>query len=492
MLLPATDRHPVKRVAPHSPLPALLFSLFVFAAGCTGSTDDPPTAGALGTTSSSIVADTPVDEPTGTTTEIPGTTDEPACAPIGLDDDPQAVVSAAGPNRELCFEPGRYENFAVTPLTGQHFIAAEGTILDGMGAHQHAFSSTADTKADDVIIDGFEITGYASAERCSTFRSDCGDSPVRGGAIFPHLALDTDPVPDVIIEEQSSLRWVLRNSYVHDNLGTGVSVGEAMTVEDNVIESNSHLGIGGGTVTNITIDGNQIADNSYDDTIPAYWEAGQIKLGYIIDSTISGNTFSGGAGPAIWCDVQCSDVTIADNEISDIDAGLAVGIFYEISARGTISGNTLSNITGQCDLGPGDGAAILVSESQEVTVSDNTVNNSDSFVIVQQLDRNRFQGDLDHLRVTVSPDTDPLWQTVAVSVTDNSFSTTTSNCDKTPGGRVGLSVVDAGAHPNTENVQDEVTFANNDYLGTEATVGFLWPTADKSIDWEQWMALGLQ
>ncbi len=376
------------------------------------------------------------------------------------------------------------------PLTGQRFVASDGAVLDGLGEQSHAFVTTAERKADDVIIEGFEMTGYVSSERCSTFRSDCGDVPVRGGVIFPHVSVDADALPDVLVEETSSLRWVVRNNHLHDNMGTAISMGEAMTVEFNVITHNSHLGIGGGTVGDLLIVSNQFDDNSYDDRIPPYWEAGQIKLGFIHDSQISDNSFLGGVGPAIWCDVVCANIDIDGNEISGIDRGLAVGIFYEISEDARITGNTITGSHGTCLIG--DGAGILVSESRRVEVSDNTVTDSDSLIVVQALDRNRFQSDLDHLQVTVSEDTDGLWMTQDVNVTNNSLGNSEAACDTAPGGHVGLNVQDAGVHANTTDVEAGVTFSGNDYRGTEDTIGYVWPTSAELLSWDSWMELGLE
>ncbi|MEZ5379070.1 MAG: right-handed parallel beta-helix repeat-containing protein [Acidimicrobiales bacterium] len=415
------------------------------------------------------------------------TTTEPPCAPLRPGDDPQAVVDGAGAGRTICFEPGRFERFSVIPLDGQHFQGVPGTVLDGLGETTHAFSTTAERKADDVTIEGLEITGYASQQRCELFRSDCSGAPVRGGVVHPHVELDIDAVPDVLVEAASSLRWTVIGNHIHDNLGTGISVGEAMRIEDNRIIGNSHLGIGGGTVGDLVIVGNEIVGNSHDERVPPNWESGQIKLGFVHDSSISVNRFSG-VGPVIWCDIQCTNIEISDNSIDNIIGGRAVAIFYEVSENARIEGNVIDNVHGACT--PADGVGVLLSESRDVVVTNNTITNAESSVLVQQIDRNRFSGDISHWAVTVTPDTDRLWVTRNLTITDNVLGPTTDGCEDAPGGRVGLLVEDVGNHPNTENVAPEVTFSNNDFAGTEESVAFLWPTSPTPLTFAEWTALG--
>ncbi len=452
---------------------------------CSGTTDDSSTADSASTTPASD--ESPSTTETTQPTDEPIATTEPPCAALTPDDAPQAVVDAAGEGRTICLTAGRYERFSVVPQTGQHFVGLPGTVLDGLGETAHAFVTTESSKADDVIIEGIEMTGYASSERCESFRSDCEGAAVRGGVIFPHVALDTDAVPDVVIDDASSLRWTLVGNDIHDNLGTGVSTGHGMRVEDNRIRMNSHLGIGGGTVGDLVISGNVIEGNSHDDRVPANWESGQIKLGFIHDSTISNNTFTG-VGPVIWCDIQCTDIDIVDNQISDIIGGRAVAIFYEVSESGTIQGNVIDNVRGSC--APADGVGVLLSESRDVVVTGNTITNAESLVLVQQIDRNRFASDISHWAATVTPDTDSLWTTRNLSITDNVLGPTSEGCSGAEGGRVGLLVEDVGSHPNTENVAPEVSFAGNDFAGAENSISFIWPTSPTPLDWSAWSALG--
>lgn len=427
-------------------------------------------------------------EPVGEQAQVETTpSTEPPCAPLLPGDDASAVVAAAGPNREICFDVGRYERFSVTPLTGQRFVGVPGTVLDGLGQTAHAFVTTAETKADDVHIEGFEMTGYVSNERCESFRSDCEGAAVRGGVIFAHVALDLDAVPDTVIDEQSSLRWVVTGNNIHDNLGTGISVGDGMRVEGNRISQQSHLGIGGGTVGDLVITGNEITRNSWDERVPPNWESGQIKLGFVDSSTISDNTFTG-VGPGIWCDIQCTDITIADNRITDMVGGRAVAIFYEVSENAVIEGNVIDNVEGDCV--PADGVGVLLSESRDVIVRNNTITNAQSMVLVQQIDRNRFAGDIDHWAVTVTPDTDSLWTTRNLLITGNLLGPTADGCPEARGGRVGLLVENVGVHPNTENVAPEVTFADNDFGQSEAEVAFLWPTSEEFLTFTEWTELG--
>ncbi|MEZ5228722.1 MAG: hypothetical protein R2710_19265 [Acidimicrobiales bacterium] len=154
------------------------------------------------------------------------------------------------------------------------------------------------------------------------------------------------------------------------------------------------------------------------------------------------------------------------------------------SAR--IEGNVIDNVHGACT--PADGVGVLLSESRDVVVTNNTITNAESSVLVQQIDRNRFSGDISHWAVTVTPDTDRLWVTRNLTITDNVLGPTTDGCEDAPGGRVGLLVEDVGNHPNTENVAPEVTFSNNDFAGTEESVAFLWPTSPTPLTFAEWTA----
>ncbi len=461
---------------------ALLCSLGLLTA-CTSGGSDASNPVAPGTnTAPSVTASESVVESTE-----PVATTEPPCAPLTPVDDPQAVVDAAGEGRTICFEAGQFDRFSVVPLTGQHFLGVPGTVLDGSGEVPHAFVTYADQKADDVIIEGLEMTGYVSTERCESFRSDCAGAAVRGGVIFPHLSLDLEAIPDLIIDDTSSLRWTVIGNDIHDNLGTGVSVGDGMRVENNQIRSNSHLGIGGGTVGDLLITGNTITGNSYDDRVPSNWESGQIKLGFVHDSVISNNRFTG-VGPVIWCDIQCTNIEIVNNDISDIIGGRAVAIFYEVSESAVIEGNVIDNVRGSC--APADGVGVLLSESRDVLVTNNTISNAESLVLVQQIDRNRFSSDIEHWAVTVTADTDSLWTTRNLTVSDNVLGPTAEGCSGASAGRVGLLVENVGAHPNTENVVPEVSFVNNDFAGGADEVAFIWPTSPTPLSFEEWSLLG--
>ena len=148
---------------------------------------------------------------------------------------------------------------------------------------------------------------------------------------------------------------------------------------DNLIENNDigfggelgvHLG-GDGTPTtgggNI-VRGNHIHDNNVAGFDPE-WEAGGLKATVQTGLVVEDNVVERNAGPGIWCDIYCTDVTISGNHVSQ---NTHAGIFYEVSSKGTITGNVAwANGFGKHVWGWG--AGILVSSSQDTSVSGNVV-----------------------------------------------------------------------------------------------------------------------
>jgi parallel beta-helix repeat protein len=94
---------------------------------------------------------------------------------------------------------------------------------------------------------------------------------------------------------------------------------------------------------------------------------------------VANNNFHDNGGYGIWCDGNCSNVTIQDNWVHD--EGLS-GIQYEISGQALIQGN-LSENNGlhyfSTDWPDGDG--IRVKTSHDVTVQYNIVRNNKNGIV---------------------------------------------------------------------------------------------------------------
>ena len=119
--------------------------------------------------------------------------------------------------------------------------------------------------------------------------------------------------------------------------------------------------------------GNIVRDNTiHDNNIAGFdpeWESGGLKATIQTNLILDGNVVDHNAGPGLWCDIYCSNVTITGNRLS---YNTYAGILYEVSRGGHITGNTAwANGFGKNVWGWG--AGILVSSSQDTEVADNLV-----------------------------------------------------------------------------------------------------------------------
>ncbi len=454
----------------------------VAASACTGASFDRPATVPDSDPVSELARSEP-SESTPTTLGEPPSTLESGCIELEPHSDFQALVDTAGPGAEFCLTAGVFSGFTVRPHDDQRFEGVPGTVLDGADATAHAFWSDEERAADRVRIAGVEIARYRSDRLCEDFTSDCSGAVVRGGAIEPYVQV-LELIPLVVEPDLSSLDWEVTEVVVHGNAGTGVSLGEGMTLTNSIIRDNSHLGVGGGVVSSVSIVDNTFSGNSYDDRLPPNWEVGQIKLGFVSNIELVGNNFHDGVGPAFWCDIQCTDVIVSDNVITATNQLRAVGIYIEASEGIEVSQNRISTITGDC--GPTDGIGIDIAESRSVMVAKNVIVDADIAIQVRQRDRSGYTGDLEYWARTVTPDTDSLWRTREVTVSGNSVSGSGA-CRPDQSGRVGL-LVDDSEHPNLVGVTDEVTFTDNDYGSPVGERDFVW--GQEYLSWTDWVALG--
>ena len=152
-------------------------------------------------------------------------------------------------------------------------------------------------------------------------------------------------------------------AYAH---GAAVALdhGSGNAILDNDIGYAGQLGVhlgGGGDPDdgrdNI-VRGNRVHHNNLAGFSPE-WEAGGLKATVQTGLLVEDNEFDDNAGPGIWCDIYCSEVSIARNRVHD---NTHAGIMYEVSSNARIVDNLVwSNGAGKPDWGWG--AGILVSSS---------------------------------------------------------------------------------------------------------------------------------
>ena len=148
----------------------------------------------------------------------------------------------------------------------------------------------------------------------------------------------------------------------------GEQIGIGGTIDSKVVGNSIHDGgqMGIGTYQNIRllIQNNHVFHNNTAGIDP-YWAAGGIKAINDDDLKIVGNELDHNVGPAIWCDIWCNNVVIANNNVHDQRFN---PVFFEISSNADIYGNTITASPAGSDMW----GCIVSSSSANVSVHDNT------------------------------------------------------------------------------------------------------------------------
>ena len=281
-----------------------------------------------------------------------GFCDQPRCAW------PEQVFVDGAPQLQVADTPG-HGQFAIDP--GRHVILAE----DPSG---HVVEVTVrpywmHLSGPDVTVEGFAMRHAAS--------------PAQLGALDVGVGADRATIRDVTLEDAHGALVSF-----HDVQGASLL--------DSDLERGGQLGVqaGGSGTRDLTIEGNKILDNNTEGFAPA-WEAGGLKAGVGVGLRVTDNIVSGNDGAGIWCDVDCKDVTIARNRVSD---NSRQGVMFEISDGAVIEDNVVwDNGWGFATWGWGSG--ILISTATDAIVRRNTVAwNADGISVVSQI-RDRPAGD---------------------------------------------------------------------------------------------------
>lgn len=166
--------------------------------------------------------------------------------------------------------------------------------------------------------------------------------------------------------------WTVDSNELLLNHGDAIRVNNGMVVENNKVHDNGQMGIGGNG-NQILVKNNEVYNNNY----AGYsfdWEAGGIKVASSATQvTIEGNYVHDNKGPGIHVDISCDHVAIQNNHTA---RNLAIGIHYEISYDGVIKNNLVEDdgiLTNSTETTPWYGGGIIVSNSENVEVSGNTV-----------------------------------------------------------------------------------------------------------------------
>jgi len=166
----------------------------------------------------------------------------------------------------------------------------------------------------------------------------------------------------------------------------------------NDISRGGEMGFGGSAgdgnpaTIDIEVRNNDIHHNQTED-FECGWECGGMKMAVIKGAIWDGNTVRENNGPGMWCDIDCANITISNNNVY---RNRDMGIFFEISDGAKIFGNRVwQNVwNNPAPNSWGYNTGILISSSRNAEVYDNTVawNDNDQITLISQ-DRARSGGD---------------------------------------------------------------------------------------------------
>jgi parallel beta-helix repeat protein len=288
----------------------------------------------------------PALDPTPSPTPDAASTPAPAHAtscPPSL----QALVDGAPSGSTLNVPACTFtETVTITkPLT----LTTNGARVDGQGVRTYGFV----VKADDVTIDGFEVTGTTNSAQ-------------RGA-----------------VQVRESIRFTLRNAHIHHTGGACISIAEGSghQILDSELAYCEQEGFHLTKVSDTLLARNRIHHNNPNYAYKSSWEAGGGKATRSERLIFEANEVYANRGPGIWCDLDCQDVIIRGNRVHHNEKA---GIYFEISDGALIEGN-LAWENGWNKMSWGWGGGIVVSSSRNAEVRNNVVAwNADGISVISQ------------------------------------------------------------------------------------------------------------
>ncbi len=329
----------------------------------------------------------------------------------------QAVVDGAGVGAAFCLKNGVHRAQAVRPLPKQKFYGEGQTVLNGsrvltgfrqegnfwilniplQSSRKHGEclpSAPICNQPEALFIDDRPLTrlpsksGLASGKFFIDYAGGkiyLGDDPANrkveltvAAFAFESMAADV-LISNITVEKFASAAqkgaihsregtgWTIEKCEARLNSGAGLSVGTGSLVQNCDIHHNGQIGIEGNG-NGIRVENSRIwSNNIYG--FDATWEAGGVKIALSDGVTFRGNHVYDNDGPGLWCDIDCRNVLYEGNLVEN---NQDVGIFHEISFKAVIRNNVLRR-NGLGNRGWFWGADILLSASEDVVVSDNTL-----------------------------------------------------------------------------------------------------------------------
>lgn len=272
-----------------------------------------------------------------------------------------AAMLANPPGTTYLVQAGTYFEASLPVQSGDTIIGVAGAtacVFDGTAAstaERHAFAG-ANTSA--VTIRGLTFRNYK-------------DNPT------PNLFTGVFHTrPDL-----NTVRWTIENCVIHNNRGAGIDTADFMTIKNNVIHSNTLLGIRGGlSAADVWIEGNNIYNNNTDQSSPhgSTAFASGIKLFRNSRVTLLNNNIHENYGFGFWMDFDWHHVVMVGNEIwgqrgvaSDAadSTRKGVGIYLE---TGLVGGSAKTNfMTNNYIHDNVDG--LIIANSSDLVVANNRI-----------------------------------------------------------------------------------------------------------------------
>jgi parallel beta-helix repeat protein len=275
-----------------------------------------------------------------------------------------ASASAAHPEGTwFTLAPGTYLGQSWVPKHRQRFGAAvRGTVtLDGQGAEwavRTQFGENDAPSANGVVLQNLVFTGYTSFSQHGVVWFGSGG-------------------------ERQSFDGVVEDCDVlNATNGGGIRVGHRTRVSRCRVNGHAQLGIAG-IGDDVLVEHCEVANNNAAGAFDPAHEAGGMKFTRTRRAVVRGCHVHDNRGPGIWFDVHNVDTRIEGNRSEDNGRE---GIFYEVSARAVIRGNTCRGnglLLGEYAYGAG----ILVAHSPDVEVYDNDVAGNRNGILGLQQDR---------------------------------------------------------------------------------------------------------
>jgi hypothetical protein len=157
-------------------------------------------------------------------------------------------------------------------------------------------------------------------------------------------------------------------------------------MQNNNMHHGGQLGASSSDAT-VTFTGNQVHDNNIAG-FETEWEAGGLKQVRMTSPVVTNNTVYNNNGIGLWCDLDCTDATYSGNVIHH---NSKPGIFYEVSNGASIHDNVAWEngwvLDDSGSLGGGRRAAIMVGNSRNTEVFNNTLAWNVAGIALKRLDR---------------------------------------------------------------------------------------------------------